>query len=405
MARIKTTGFEVNSVTNGFEWSTRAGTAVQVQSSVVYGGKYAALFDTTGGAATSTVTFQLAGSDQSTNFFYRFMFRVATLPAANAIIGLVRNAANGNMSILRVSTTGAIVVQTSAAVTVATSTTLLALDTWYQIEFSHDASTDPGTLTCRISDVAGNLLESISGANAVQGSWDKILIGNATTTTAKFYIDDFIANDTSGSLETSWVGNQGVVCVRPQKTGDANAWLDTAAAAGTEVNRQLTFENPPDDATTMVQSVTLDAQDMYGMQDTNLPAGVTITCVTLNGRHRNNTADATTAFKYQIRKAPAGTTSQSAALIPNSTTWRTNIVGAATVEPSPLILHQDPDAVNWTVDTVNAMQCGVILSAANVNRIQVTGLWAYVTYTVPALSRTAITQARQTSTSSSPAIG
>ena len=405
MALLHATGFEVNNSLGGYEATARANTPVH-QATTVWSGKYSMQGDTTGGAATSNYTYTFAAGDSSQILHYQFRFRVDQFPSASCIIGLIRNAANANMGIFRMTTTGTLFLQTAGGATIGSASQILNLNQWYLCEVKHDATTSPGACEFKLSDEAGNLLFTTSGANSVQGSWNKLILGASITSTANFYFDDLIAwDDTAGGVFTTWLGNVGMVHSRPQSQGDANAWLDTAAAAGTVNNRQLVYETNPDDATTMVQSVTLNNEDMYHIQDSGLPENATVHAVLVGGRHRDATADATTAFKYQWRIAPAGTTTQSAAIIPNTTNWRTHLGANSTnVLPYPIIAYTNPSGGAITVAQINASQIGMILSAAGVNRAQVTVVWMIAIYALPAFSRTAATT-RQLSTSNTGPVG
>lgn len=371
MARLWMSGFELNDATTAdMELSTGSG-AVSVVTSPVHAGTYAGRSNAAGTAAFFRQV--IFGSDQSTRMFVRVYLRIASAPLASVVAVRVANAANSVCTQLVLTTASTLVLNDAASVQVGSASAALSLNTWYMVELSVDASSSPGTVAARLNGAT-----FASGANSAQAPWSKVLAGVVGNTTADLYWDSWAVNDTSGTLQTSWPDEGRIIHLRPSADGDNHAWLDTAASAGTASNLGLVDEVTPNDATDLVQSVTANAEDMYNLTDSGIGPSDTIACVMVAARFRNNTADATTAFRLQAKKASGGTISQSASIIPNSTTWVTNAVNQP--KNYPLILHADPDGIPWTTRTLDSMQAGVKLTAAGVNRIQVSTVWVCVDY-------------------------
>lgn len=372
MARLWQTGFELNdALTADLELSTGSG-AVSVVTSPIRSGTYAGRSNAAGTAAFfRQVVF---ASDQSTQMFMRVYLRIASLPLASVVALRIANVANGVCTQIVLTTGGTLILNDAASVQVGSASAALSLNTQYMIDLSVDASTNPGTVTGRLDGTV-----FATGANSSQAPWSKALCGVIGNTTADLAWDDWAVNDASGTRQTSFPGPGKIIHLLPSAAGDANTWLDTAAGAGSTNNFQLVDEVTPNDATDMVQAVTLNAEDMYNLTNSGIFAGDTVNCVLVGARFRNNTADATTAFRLQARNGSGGTTSQSASIIPNTTTWVTNAVSQP--KNYPLILHTDPNSNPWSQATLDSLQAGVKITAAGVNRVQVSAVWVSVDYT------------------------
>jgi hypothetical protein len=382
MARLLNIGFEQNSVSNGGETVTNG--SPTTSTSVVYSGTYSLALDP---AAASGIVPILYASATATTIFTSQRYYMAGNPG-NAMNPIQVRNGSSIVSRIAISTAGLITLRNSANGTVGNSFTA-SLNQWLQFELMHDATTNPGSLELRVRDSSGNLLFSTSGANDVQGQFTNIRVGSAQVNVSQFYMDDVIVNDSTGSFENTWVGNQRLAWIQPSGAGDSSQWLNTAAAAGGAGNFALIRERPHNDATTMVQSGTLNDVDLYSFDNpSEIKPNDTITCVTLNSRARNNVADATTAVTYQLEKTTGGTKTSSSAYIPNTNTWLTNHNPTANPMTPVIVAHQDPDAASWTPATVSSLQAGVKITAANVNRIQVSTLWIYVSYIPAARTRT-----------------
>lgn len=373
MTRIWQCGFEMNSTAVGMEVSTTSGT-LAMQAITVRTGGFALRVNPTAG--TAFVRYHAFATDQAIVGYQRVYINIASLPTVTTTIMRFVDVLNNNVAAIRLTTAGKLQLLTAAGTQIGSdSATAITTGTWARIELKNDAS-GAGALDGRLNGTS-----FASGANSAQGSWSRILIGViATSATADLYYDDWCINDGSGSQQASWPGDGHIMHLVPNGDGDSHTWGNNANAAGASTNYTLVSDNaPPNDTTNVVQSVTLNAEDMYALTDSGLGAGDAVNCVMVGARYKNNTADATTAFRLQVKKTSGGTIAQSASIIPNSTSFMTN----ANVEPRnyPIVTFADPDGAAWTQSTLDSMQAGVKLTAAGVNRIQVTSVWASVDYT------------------------
>lgn len=382
MARILQCGFEQNSLTAGIEVdSITAPAASSVQTTIVRSGSYAALVS----PATSAprLDWTLYAANQAALGYARAYVRIDSSPSiACAILGF-RNAAG--------TTTGAVYASGGNFLLVAQNGTQIGSATaytagvWYRVELLNDAS-GSGALTMRLTtcsgetgaDPARSYDTEITGANSAVGSWNGIRIGCFVNspTSGSVYFDDVALNTTSGSDQNSWCGHGRIIHLHVDSAGDQAQWTPSAGS-----NYQNVDEVPQDGTTTKNTSSTLNQEDLFNVEATPslMTLNDTIKVVCVGGQHANITgADATTAFKYEVEKTTGGTISQSAAIIPNSTTYRTN--DAQSCGLYPIVLYADPDAAAWTPAKLGTMQVGYKLTATNVRAIGVSTVYASVEY-------------------------
>lgn len=379
MSRLLTSGFETNSVTAGIEWTTIHSTP-SIQTSVVRSGTYALEITSLGSTSIKGLRYQFGAANGNGPFFLRIYFRYAAAPsAANQIMQFLDSSAVMRAAI-ELNSDGTLQLRDEDG-TIGSPSSALVADTWYRVELMVDISGAGGAhiVTARID---GTNFATASNRNISTGV-NLIRIGGnlagEAQTTGDWFFDDVAVNDATGSFQTSWPGSGKVIMLVPNAAGEANAWLNTAGGAGASTNFQLVDEIPPNDGTDLVQSNTLNAVDMYNVTNNSLGFTDTVNLVSLMVRMRNNTSDAVTSFRVRAEKAAGGTVSESADIIPNSATWRTNDPGA--VKTSPLTLYQDPDAMNWSKTTLDSLQAGVKLTAAGTNNVQVSALYVMVDYT------------------------
>lgn len=376
MTRLWQCGWEANSLTAGVEITSALGTAPPtVVTSPVRTGTYAMRANPSSDAAL--VTYTVYSANQSIVGYQRVYVRIATAPGGGETPQVLRfvNSSSSTTSAIVLNNNRKFDLYDSSLAKVGTvSSPALPLNTWAMVELSQDSSVNPSVLTARYNGTV-----FATGSNAAQSPWSRIHCGAAGTSSCDLYLDDWAINDSTGTTQNSWPGEGNIIHLKTNATGDANQWNQTGNTPGTTGNFALLADVPPDDATNMVQSGTSGNIDMYNVGASGLHADDTVSAVLVGARFANNTADATTAFRIRAEKTASGTVSESASIIPNSTTWVTNNK-AGTGGIFPLALLLDPDGNPWTQATLDTMQVGLNLTAAGTNRIQVTSVWASVDY-------------------------
>jgi hypothetical protein len=380
VARLWQCGFELGTLTAGVEVSTTSGT-VSVVSSGQRTGSYC--LRTNPSAATAFARYHVHASDQSTTCFFRAYLKITTLPGANMSAIRITDSGNFQCAQVRLTSSGTLVLLDAGSGTVGSASSALSTGTWYLVEVGVDASTNPGTVTLRLDGV-----QVASGANSAQSPWARVVVGPVASATCDLLWDDLAVNDSTGSAQTSWPGEGKIVHLLPNGAGDANGWSNTANGAGSTSNYQLVDEVPPNDTTDLVQTGTLNAEDMYALTNSGIGAADTVNAVMVGIRLRNNTADPSAAVRAQIKKTTGGTIAQGSAISLNSTSFATN----APAEPRnyTLVRYTDPDGAAWTQATLDTAQAGIKLTTAGTQRVQVSTLWVSVDYTPnPAVDATA----------------
>lgn len=382
MARLFDLGFELQSVTAGVEYDTNLGTTLAISTNIKRSGGSALRANLSAG--NGAIKHQYRASGATTKVFFRFALYIASAPSADTtILGLgsstVDSGANGLQLQLKTDRTLQLNYWDGAAQqNVGSPSSALTANQWNVIEVTYDDSDANNTITARVN--GASTFASGNGGNL--GGNGFFFLGAQDTTTCDLYYDDVSINDTSGSAQTSYPGLGYLTLLRPNEAGDVNTFgTQTGGTAGAGNNYTRVNETTPNDATSFNGSSTLNQEDLFNLDASCLGADDTINCVTVGFRFRNSTADATAAIKLEIEKTGSGTITQSSAIVPNSTTWRTN--AAAAPRTPPLILYNNPDGSAWTRDTLDTMQIGYKLTTAPGTagrRIDVSNIWAYVDY-------------------------
>ncbi len=348
MARQQICGFETGDGYEGERESSAASThglggTSSVQTSVKYSGDYALRCNPT---TTNLGYFIMAGIDSSgrrfyfdqATLYYKFMFRVDTLPAATSEeIFISQDSVPGGKLYVRINSTGNLIAYQSNGTTIlATGTTALSLATWYRIDIK------VGTGASAPWEVRINGVSEISGTSSSIGSNNnaRINLGKAVNrngNTVDYYFDDVVI-ETSGYPVDSKIGRLDV-------TG-AGQYLEWGAGAGDGDYRDVD-DTPHDSQTTFLMSIVLNQR-------------LSVDCETLAAA--GITAGSILSVKPVIlcRESAAGTASFQAGLRSASTD------DYATAQDSPKgttyisrgkIYETDPaTSAAWTASGVDAAQ-------------------------------------------------
>lgn len=373
MARLWQSGFELNSTTLEVEFTTNSA-PVSIVTTNPRSGTYHGRV--TGG--TGFWRQVLFTSNQSTIGY--ISVAVCIHSAVNATSQLVRfsTTANGIQGCISLKTDNTLVLQKADGTQIGSASAALSLDTWYIIELKNDATLGAtGALEGRLNGAV-----FASGSNSDTGAWARVLVGNitGTQTTNDVYFDDWKANDNSGSVETGYPGAGKIIHLKPNAAGDSNGFLvQTGGTAGSSNNYTRVNETTPDDATTYNGAALLNAEDLFNFSASGIGSNDLVKTVLVGGRFADLVAaDATASIKLEIMKTSGGTKTQSAAIIPNQTTWFTNAPAAP--RNYPLITYTDPDGAAWTQTTLDSLQAGYTQNATGAQTIAVSTIFVSVDY-------------------------
>lgn len=389
MARQITCGFERKSVTAGVEIDAVSGTLSIETTKVRPGGGNSLKCAPT--ASTASARWNISGANQAIKGWARTYFMFDSFPAGSAVSLILFNTSGGGLrGSVGISSAGKLQVFKMDGTQLGSDSAVLSTGHWYRLELFIDATTTPGTLTARYVDCGtsgidpgdGSLVTVATGSNSTgASSWARVLVGlNTNTSSAVAYFDDVGVNDSSGTAQNTWCGSGNVVALNPNAQGDANGFLvNVGGTVGVANNYTRVNEVPPDDATSYNASAVLNAEDLFKCQSVSLGTGDTISVVAVGVRYSNLVAaDATAAFKVELEKASGGTKTQSAAIVPNSTSWVSN--SATGCGLYPIVTYLDPGGSPWTPPTVNTAQIGYVETVANVRAIAITNTWLTVEY-------------------------
>jgi len=378
MARLWQSGFELNSVTAGVEFTTIVGSPT-IQNTTVRTGGFAGRVTSIVAATAKYFSYQFSATDLSTDIYARFYFRAGTLPNGNTLIASLWNSATNDSAFVLLSSAGLISLGDNNGTVLASSKTLVT-GQWYRIEIRTFKTSNIITLL-----VDGVTVATESGVTGATETVNQLLIGanidaNGNAASAgDFYFDDIAINDATGGNQNSFPGAGQIIHLQPNAAGDNNAFAtQTGGTAGSANNFTRASEVTPDDVTTFNGDITSGHIDDFNLTDTpsSIGAGDTINVVAVGVRYRASVATAVAAFQARIKKAASGTVSSSSAITPNSTTWGTNANAAP--KNYPLVTYQNPDAAAWTKALLDTAQVGVNISTTGTNRADISTLWVSV---------------------------
>lgn len=378
MARKFTSGAEYQSIAADIEIDSTSGLTVSIDTAIKRSG--AASWKFVSAATSPFITRQYTSANGDSHVRVPLYVQSMTT-AANIAIALLRDATSGNNASIRLNRDGASTFHLElwdeqASAQKGSDSATLNTNTWYRLEFEYIRAT--GVMNAYIDGVLFATGTGTANLNSNTLRWGVIDVAVMTVN-----FDDIAVNDSTGSFQNGLPGDGKVIRLNPNNSGDANSFAtQTGGTAGAGNNYTRINETVPDDATTFNGSSTLNQEDLVNFDPSGIGATDTVNVVEVWARFRNSTADATAALKVEIEKTGSGTISQSATIVPNSTTWRMN--AAAVPKTPPHVLYQDPDAAAWTQATLDTLQAGYKLTTAPGTagrRVDVTNIVVIVDYT------------------------
>lgn len=379
MARILSEGFELNSKTIYANAVGTTSAICTISNTTKRSGSYALKANPS--SSGGSMTWQYTAMTTNSIYYYRFYLYLNSVTTANGIIAFIYDSFGPYFGIQ---------LNTDKSLAVYYSTTGVSLDTklgsnssvlntgqWYRVEMAGNFNTNALTAyidgtsfsTGTITSVGGGALDlGLEAADGTTGSF-----------TADIYFDDVAINNNSGSFQATLPGAGQIIHLQPNAAGDNNAFTtQVGGTAGATNNFTRVDEITPDDATSYNGDTVLNNTDDFNITDTPATIGSsdTINVVAVGIRFNGASSTAEASFKVRVKKASAGTVSSSAAITPNSTTWKTNANAAPT--NYPLVTYQDPDAGAWTKATLDTSQIGYTISTTNTNAANISTIWMLV---------------------------
>lgn len=397
MARLWQCGFELNSTTAGVEFDSITG-APTIQTTTVRNSAYAMQCNVS--ATTAYLTYQYAGASNTNNTYLRVYVLFKTFPANNTSLILIRDSVNGNNLDIRFTGNTLIVTnEQNASAQVGAASNSMWLNTWYRVELAYTYSSGAVQAYLGLGDGAGALFAN-GTANASIGS-NTTRIGVIDSATCNVFWDDIAINDQTGSNQTNIPGPGAIIHLQPNAQGDANGFtVNVGGTAGSTNNYTRVDEVTPDDATTYNGAALLNAEDLFNCANFTGGAFGTLSVVAVGIRCADLvSADASLGVKLEIMKTSGGTKSQSANIIPNSTSFVTN--SSAAPHNYPLVTYNDPDGNPWGQSTLDSMQIGYIEDTTGVQTMAVSTVWASIDFAPVLYGTTTSTSSTSVSSTSS----
>lgn len=381
MALIGAIGNEIQTLSAGFEWDAVTASP-SVSTSVFHTGTRSIQISSLATGTSQWVRRQAAAAG-ITSWYAQFWFYIQTLPTAQNRFFIASNVTSTTAQVyLTLDNLGALrLFDEDGQIT---GVCQLNLSTWYCIEVHTDRTAASGSHICEarvdgaVFATASNRAISASGFHFGFGG----NLNAESQTTGVWNFDDVVINDNTGTAHNGYPGGLNVGYMFPNGNGDNHLWSNTTGGAGSTTNWQLVSENPPDDSTTFIQSSSATTTiDDYTMSDSGILRGSEVTSVSVNTRHQQTTVSSNETYCTRIKKASAGTVSESAAILINSTVWTTNKTSTNTTLLPSLIKYLDPDGAPWSQVTLDSCQCGVRIFLDNSTAFdQITSLWASYTW-------------------------
>lgn len=378
MARLFTSGFELNSLTAGIEFTNRnlATSPIVIQSTIKNSGTYALKAPGGTNLGQNSVYYTFSSSNTTGVWFAKTDFYSEGTPPVNTLILMIADSTGSQIAAIRYKTNGDIALLDNGLTERATTT--LTASAWHTIELKLDNTPASGS---RI--VEGRLDGSSFGSysSSTAGTASRLYIGTnlnngaGYTTSNSYYFDNIALNDDTGSFQNSWVGEELLA-------------FNTVTGAGDNTGMSGSYANvddiPPNDATDYISSATLNATSDFVLGNMGLSSTDTINVVSMAFRAigTNATSSLNAIVVGRIKASSGGTVEEGAAFQGNNSVWVTTGVGAI---GSRFVLYDLPGASTtaWSASDLDGShaQVGIRVSTGNISATRVTSIWVYVGYT------------------------
>lgn len=231
-----------------------------------------------------------------------FAFKMVATPVAGTILSFDEGGVQQGR--LAINTSRELEVYDAADVLQGTQVTALTTGVWYYIETKLTVNATTGSIEVKQDGtqiINATTLDTLNGSNVYV---DNVVLSGISS---NIDIDDFYIVDTTGTINTDFLGDSRVDPYFPN-AADTTVWSNTGAGA----NYEDVDENPPDEDSSYVFSSTSADIDYYNFED--LPTSVVnVYGVQVVARARKLDAG-TRDIKLKIKSGANITTSPSIAL-------------------------------------------------------------------------------------------
>lgn len=377
MARLWSSGAELQSATVGHEWVTSVSGTPAIETAEAISGAAALRINNSAAAENVQHIVYTALGDH----YWRWYIKLKAAPTNDHLVFLTwMNSANLKVS-FRIRTSRALnLFNSEDSAQIGADSPAIALNGIYRLEVRIASTTLAATVVeARLYDTDdATLIWNPSGTIDITAIPNRLRIGTGgSEATFDMIYDNGAVNDASGSIQNSWCGQGELIQLNPNAAGDNTQWTPLAGN-----NWDNTEETPPDDATTYNQSNTLNQIDDFNLVAT--PAAMAsddvISAVMIAPRFAiSNTTGADPDFVVRIKASGGGTVEESANISGGgSTAWASYRTASPAIYP--LVLYDLPGASTtaWTKADLDTAQVGVRETLTDTHFILVTALWVLV---------------------------
>jgi hypothetical protein len=288
-----------------------------------------------------------------TELYFAFGFRYTgtMTPFSGSSMGLLTTISSGGSTqvTLGINATSKVLEVyrgSTAGTLLASGSTALLSDTWYHIGFRVVISDTVGVAEVRINDIADITASSLD-TNVANTNIATINLGISSAAgrgAADWNFDDFVVNDTSGSVANSWLGTVGIEKLTPNADGNYSAWTSTGGAVDyTEVDDVASYGSVPDDDTTTLLSSTTDQRTSVALTNTTIVGTVEGVMLCTYAKNSVSSGD---QMAQGVRIS--STDYDSTAFAPSSSyAWQLNVL---TTSPAT--------SARWTTSEIDGMEMG-----------------------------------------------
>jgi len=370
--RLWSCGFELNVLINGVENDYRENHE-SISSAVAHGGIYSLRCNPTATASGIQYSYR-ADSDYTACFIRVYIYIASAPPDLDSIIVITSSAQDGFASVRLNANRTLELWDDVNDVQIGSDSFPLDLNTYYSIEIGI------GALVVTTMSLTGR----INGTNFATGQITEIdwghgglHVGGNFSGTYDIYFDDIAINDSSGSYQNSWPGEEKLIVIRGNGSNQYE-WLKQGGGAADANNYQDVDEVTPDDATTYLKSKVLDARDIVNLENSSIPADATINLVQIGARFAGAAAGSNSTIKLKIL-FNGESVENSNPITPDSVTWVTNAIANPKNYPLTRYLNNEENPI--TLADLLTAQIGFYISVDNTNFAYISTVWMYVGYT------------------------
>jgi len=371
MARLWTSGFEIGQI---YEWTSSGGSLV-AQTDIARSGQWGVRFPTGLSGNRFRLVHSFVSPANNGPYFFRACLYMENLPGGETRFLAITNGATF-LAFITVDTDGLLRLYDEDG-QIGSASSPLATGVFHTIELEFDRTGSAGAHVIRarvgLSEFAGAANRSIS--LGVTQFWVGINLNNEALDGGDFIYDDCAQNDSAGSVQNSYCGEENNIYLRPN--GDGTLGLDWTGSW------QDIDETPPNQATDVISSKTLNQVESSVLTDSGLSADDTILYVQVGMQFGGGASSANSTFAVGIADS-AENQEYSANLVPPDQFWHTNTIGNSRY--NPLTLYDLPGASGdpWTPAELDVSQLLAKITVANTNIARITAMWLIVGY-IPAV--------------------